>query len=147
MSSSSATPVYQSARLLCPGISQVRILEWVAISFSRGSTWPRDRTCISCTGRWILYHWATWEALPTSLIYSFSSESHTFSPKSFSVFYSFENWIYICLCYAKWLQPCTTLCDPMDCSLPGSSVHGILQARILQWVAMGIKHLLHPLYW
>ena len=29
-----------------------------------------------------------------------------------------------------------TLCDPMDCSLPGSSVHGILQARILEWVAM-----------
>ena len=28
------------------------------------------------------------------------------------------------------------LCDPMDCSLPGSSVHGILQARILEWVAM-----------
>ena len=31
---------------------------------------------------------------------------------------------------------CPTLCDPMDCSLPGSSVHGILQARILEWVAM-----------
>ena len=31
---------------------------------------------------------------------------------------------------------CRTLCDPMDCSLPGSFVHGILQARILQWVAM-----------
>ena len=29
------------------------------------------------------------------------------------------------------------LCDPMDCSLPGSSVHGILQARILEWVARG----------
>ena len=33
-------------------------------------------------------------------------------------------------------QPCPTLCDPMDCSPPGSSVHGILQARILEWVAM-----------
>ena len=31
---------------------------------------------------------------------------------------------------------CLTLCDPLDCSLPGSSVHGILQARILEWVAM-----------
>ena len=30
---------------------------------------------------------------------------------------------------------CPTLCDPMDCSPPGSSVHGILQARILEWVA------------
>ena len=33
-------------------------------------------------------------------------------------------------------QSCPTLCDPMDCSLPGSSVHGILQARILEWVAI-----------
>ena len=33
-------------------------------------------------------------------------------------------------------QSCSTLCDPMDCSLPGSSVRGILQARILEWVAM-----------
>ena len=32
-------------------------------------------------------------------------------------------------------QLCPTLCDPMGCSLPGSSVHGILQARILEWVA------------
>ena len=31
-------------------------------------------------------------------------------------------------------QSCLTFCDPMDCSLPGSSVHGILQARILEWV-------------
>ena len=31
-------------------------------------------------------------------------------------------------------QSCLALCDPMDCSLPGSSVHGILQARILEWV-------------
>ena len=34
------------------------------------------------------------------------------------------------------LQLCSTLCGPMDCSLPGSSVHGILQARILQWVVI-----------
>ena len=33
-------------------------------------------------------------------------------------------------------QLCLTLCDPMDCSPPGSSVHGILQARLLDWVAM-----------
>ena len=33
-------------------------------------------------------------------------------------------------------QSCTTLCGPMDCSLPGSSIHGIFQARLLEWVAM-----------
>ena len=38
------------------------------------------------------------------------------------------------LCLA--FQLCQTLCDPVDCSLPGSSVHGILQARILEWVAV-----------
>ena len=37
---------------------------------------------------------------------------------------------------AKLLQSCLTLCDAMDYSLPGSSVHGILQTRILEWVAM-----------
>ena len=36
---------------------------------------------------------------------------------------------------AKSLQSCLTLCDPRDCSPLGSSVHGILQARILEWVA------------
>ena len=37
--------------------------------------------------------------------------------------------------YAQLLQSCLTLCDPMDYNLPRSSVHGILQARILEWVA------------
>ena len=39
----------------------------------------------------------------------------------------------VCLC-AKSFQLCPTLCDPMDRSLPGSFVHGILQARVLEWV-------------
>ena len=38
--------------------------------------------------------------------------------------------------HAKLLQSCLTLCNPMDCSPPGFSVHGILQARILEWVAI-----------
>ena len=42
---------------------------------------------------------------------------------------------YVCV-HAESLQWRLTLCNPMDCSLPGSSVHGILQARILEWVAM-----------
>ena len=33
-------------------------------------------------------------------------------------------------------QSCPTLCDPMDCSLPGSSVHGVFQARVLEWIAI-----------
>ena len=44
------------------GISQARILEWVAISFSRGSSGIRDWTCVSCIGRLTFYLWATGEA-------------------------------------------------------------------------------------
>ena len=40
---------------------------------------------------------------------------------------------------AKSLQSCLTLCDPMDFSLPGSSVHGIFQARVLEWVAIAFS--------
>ena len=36
-------------------------------------------------------------------------------------------------------QSCPTLSDPMDCSLPGSSVHGILQARVLEWGAIAFS--------
>ena len=51
------------------GILQARILEWVAMPSSRGSSWPKDQTCISyisCTGRWLLTTSATWETLPPS---------------------------------------------------------------------------------
>ena len=44
--------------------------------------------------------------------------------------------IWILQSKVKVAQSCPTLCDPMDCSLPGSSLHGILQARILDWVAV-----------
>ena len=84
------------------GISQARILEWVAISSSKGTSWPRGLTCVSCFGRQILYHCATWKAQ--------------------------------CIMWkvkVKVAQLCLTLCDPMDCI-----VYGILQARILEWVAV-----------
>ena len=57
--SNSVTPVSS-----VHGIFQARILESVDISFSRGSSWSRDQTQVfhvSCIGRKILYHWATWE--------------------------------------------------------------------------------------
>ena len=47
--------------------------------------------------------------------------------------------------HVKLFQSCPTLCDPMDCSLPGSFVHGILQARIQQWVA-GCRVLLQGIF-
>ena len=48
-------------------------------------------------------------------------------------------------CFSFWLkwsevaQSCPTLCDPVDCSLPGSSLYGILQARVLEWVAISFS--------
>ena len=92
------------------GISQARTLEWIAISFSKGSSGPRDWSCSSCIGRQILYHWITQEALVITL----------------------EN-------ESEGVQSCPTLCDPTDCSLPGSSVHGIFQASILEWVAISFS--------
>ena len=47
------------------GIFQARILEWVAIPFSRGSSWPKDQICVSyvsCIGRRIIFHHSSWEA-------------------------------------------------------------------------------------
>ena len=71
------------------GLSQVRILEWVDISFSRGFSQPRDGTSVSCIGRWILYHWTTWKPL------------FYLAPLC-----NVEQVICFCLCYWALLQRC-----------------------------------------
>ena len=61
---------------------------------------------------------------------------HTHTPKAYlkqSSEWSPERW------RSKVAQLCLTLWDPMDCSLPGSSVHGIFQARVLEWVAISFS--------
>ena len=96
------------------GIFQARLLEQVAISCSRGSSWPRDGSNLhflsSCIGRQILYLFAIWEALIQTAA------------------------------AAKSLQSCPTLCDPIDGSPPGSPVPGMLQARTLEWVAISFSN-------
>ena len=82
--------------------------EWVAISFFRGSFQPRDQTCISCVDRQILYHWVTREVQEVSWWWWWW----------FSHFNHVQSWA------------------PMDYSPAGSSVHGISQARILEWIAI-----------
>ena len=57
--------------------------------------------------------------------------------------------IYICMCvyvcvHAMSLHSCPALCDPMDCSLPGFSAHGVLQARLLEWVAISFSRGFFP---
>ena len=84
------------------GILQARMLEWVAISFSRGPSWPRDWTnvsYISCIGRWISYHCAAWEYPCGLFIYTLSDQIGSFA------------------------QSCPTLCDPMNHSTPGLPVY------------------------
>ena len=90
------------------GILQARILEWIAILFFRGSSQPRDETWVSCIASRFFTIWAIREA---QMLYT--------SPLSDS----------------EVTQSCLTLCDPMDCSPPASSVHEIFQARVLEGVA------------
>ena len=94
------------------GILQTRIPEWVAMPPSRGSSQPRDHTWVPC-GSCIASRFFTAETSGKPL-HKYESESEV-------------------------AQSCPTLCDPVDCSLPGFSVHGILQARILEWFTISFS--------
>ena len=120
--------VAQSCPTLCDpmhytvhGILQARILEWVAFLFTRGSSQPRDQTQVSCIAG---------NSLPAE-------------PQG--KFHNVCACVYICVCVyvvcvcVLGTQLCPTLCDPIDGSLPGSSVHGVLQARTLEWVAISFS--------
>ena len=60
------------------GISQARILEWIAISFSRGSFWPKDQILVSCLGGRFFTIWATGEVLYTPLFLTLSHYLQSF---------------------------------------------------------------------
>ena len=127
------------------GIFQARILEWVAISYSRGSSWPRDQTRvsdISCIGRQILYISATWEA-PCMCILCFCNHVHPSFSTSIIILHTSCTLLFplnpdsaAAAVAAKLLQSRPTLCDPIDGSPPGPAVPGILQARTLEWFAI-----------
>ena len=150
------------------GILQTRILEWVAIPFSRESSWPRDQTRVSCI-RGGFYHLSPGEDHTSC----FHLEILTWHPTLyFGADPTAAKWLLVWLVYlqppagpraqggqiflccsgwccapqdsppamvyseVKVAQSCPTLCDPIHYSPPGSSVHGILQTRILEWVAI-----------
>ena len=79
----------------------------------------------------------------SSLVLNFVPEASTsltlvptvFPRSPFLGFPSFIFHLYVC----EVAQLCPTLCDPMDCSLPHSFVHGIFQARVLEWVAISFS--------
>ena len=67
------------------GTFQARILEWLASSFSRGSSWPTDRTRISwvsCIGKWILYHCTTWGAHTNCMVGKYTASILTVKTSS-----------------------------------------------------------------
>ena len=104
------------------GIFQARILEWVTFPFSRGSSQFRYRTQVSCIAGGFFTNWATREAHLGIKIKSLK----------FFLFTALKVKVLVA-------QSCSTLCNLMDCHLPGFSVHGILQARILVWVAISFS--------
>ena len=131
------------------GIFQARILEWVAISDSSGFSHSRDQTRIFCTGGWIplpLCHLGSPD--PIFLLCPHMGGGVRELPKD-----SFVRSLVLLMGApllgsnqlpntmspeVKWsevAQSCLTLFNLVDCSQPGSSVHGIFQARVLEWGA------------
>ena len=115
-------------------ILQARILEWIAMPYSR-EIFLTQGLNLCLLG---LLHW--WVgSLPLTppgkpiecLLYTNHSAKSVKCMISFSLHTS-----YYCCFVAK---SCLILCDPMDCSLPGSSVHGISQARVLQWITISFS--------
>ena len=123
---------------------------------SRGSSRPRDRTQVSPIAGgffviWVIreapllankvnhnaFHPSVHRTTASMAILHAVSPSHDTMGKPFAFTWWVHKYLGYHLCAVLCLvnQSCPTFCDPMDCS-PGSSVHGILQARILEWVAM-----------
>ena len=105
-----------------PGILQARTLEWVAISFSSAWKWKvKVKTVVSNSvrpNRW----------QPTQLPYPWDSPGENTGVGC--------HFLLQCMkvkSESEVAQSCPTLSDRMDCSPPGSSVHGIFQARVLEW--------------
>ena len=79
------------------------------------------------------------EILDSGLLYMLFHRYWKASQSESTNLYSYQQCFYslsFSVVHAKSFQLCLTLCNPVDCSPPGSSVHGILQARILEWGAM-----------
>ena len=128
-----------------PGLRRSsRNLEWVAMFSSSGTSWPEDQTCVSVSpalaGR-LLTTSATWEswkqAAKNLLMHTTkdkSQQEHNKWTLKFPRLLVSISETPTGLCFVA--QSCTTLCNPMACSPPGSSVHRALQARILEWITM-----------
>ena len=89
----------------------------------------------SCTAKWMSY------------TYIHLSFCHTDHYRVLSrALCATQQVLFICFMYAKSLQSCLTLCTTVDYSPPGFSVHGILQARILEWAAISYCFMYSNMY-
>ena len=112
------------------GILQVRILEWVAISFSRGEVTAAAKSLVVSDS--VRPH----RRQPTRLPRPWDSPG-----KNTGVGCQFLLQCMKVKSESEVAQSCLSLSDPMDCSLLGSSVHGIFQARVLEWGAIAFSFL------
>ena len=116
-----------------PGILQARTLEWAAISFSNAWKWKVEVKSLSHV--WFLATpWTTAYQAPSPMGFS---RQEFMSVQIFIVYFSIDS-------ESEVAQSCPTLCNPVDCSLPGSTVPGILQARILEWVSISFSRGIFP---
>ena len=108
-------------------------VDWLISTIARS----HDRLC--SLNRRLLY-WLEVKCAAVMQIFPLVVMSVTFSPTLFSFSFS-VSFAYFTLKKVKvWVtQSCPTLCNPMDCSPPGSFVHGILQTRTLEWVAISFS--------
>ena len=117
------------------GISQARIVQWVAISSSRGSSQPRDGNQVSCIGRQILYLLSHQKSLRgKGYMELMGGIDNKLYSKNIELLVLKDTLVVVVIVLDA--QLCLTLYDPMDYTPPGSSVRGILQGSILEWVAI-----------
>ena len=120
-------------------ISQVRILEWVTISYFRRYCWPRVWTsisCISCTGRWVFcwfffpHHWATWEAhLRSSHVWMWELDyKESWAPR---------NWCFWTVVLEKTLE------SPLDCK----EIQPVNPKGNQSWIFIGRTDAEAPILW
>ena len=111
------------------GILQARTLEWVSISFSNAWKWKVKVKSLSRV--WLFSTpWTGAYQAPPSM--EFSRQEYWNGLPLPSPMYENES-------ESEVAQSCLTLCDPMECSPPGSSIHGIFQARVLEWGAIAFS--------
>ena len=115
------------------GILQATIMEWVVIPFSTGSSQPRNQTQVSRIAGRCFTFWAT--STENSGLRLDTEEQMWRGFLNTITFY----FMYISLLSTYIAQSCPTFCDPMDCSLRGSSVRGIFQAIVLKWIAISFS--------